>query len=121
MSQQVITHEFGHFIQYNLVKKLINRRCPKLYKELEIAYNSGDATKADEIKKLQTQMAYSINNQIALLSKKIYGTMNFDDISEYGKTNQAETFAELYTNAMLSSKPNNMAKALKLYIKENIK
>jgi hypothetical protein len=121
LSRQVTTHEFGHFVNYNLIKKLIDRRCPKKYKELEIAYNNGDISKITEITNLQMRMAYSINNQIALISKKIYGTMRLEDISEYGKTSQMETFAELYTNAMLSSKPNDMSKALKKYIKEKLK
>ena len=45
--------------------------------------------------------------------------MNLDDVGEYGKKNQAEWFAEVYANMSLSSKPTNMAKAMKSYLKEN--
>ncbi len=115
----VATHEYGHFIQYNLIKKAIDRRHKKEYAELLNNYrNNSSNENYQAIRKLFDKIAFRINNKIALLSKEKYGTMNLDDVGDYGKKNQAEWFAEVYANMSLSSEPTNMAKAMKIYLKD---
>ena len=122
LAKQVATHEFGHFIQYNAIKKIIDRRYGNQYKKLLNDFeNKPSAENRQNVENLYIKIAHQINNKIALISKKKYGTMNIKDVSDYGKQNQAEYFAELFANATLSSNPTNMAKALKLYLRGNKK
>ena len=70
-SQQVTAHEFGHFVQYNAIKKLIDRRCKEKYSKLIQEYRDTKSSDiANQIKEIHKKMGYSINNQIALISKK---------------------------------------------------
>ena len=119
--KQTATHEFGHFIQFNMIKKMIDRRHKTEYNDLINKYvkNPTDENKK-VLNKLYEDLAWRINNKIALISKKKYDTMDID-ISEYGQRNSAEWFAEVYTNMSLSTKPTDMAKAMKSYLKENSK
>ena len=118
LAKQTATHEFGHFIQYNAIKKVIDRRYKNKYQNLLNEYSQNRSKENFyNIEKLYVKIAHQINNKIALISKKKYGTMNIEDISQYGQKNQAEMFAELYANMSLSSKPADMAKALKLYLR----
>lgn len=118
LSKQVATHEFGHFIQYNAIKKIINRRYNNQYEKLLNEFRTKHTAESmQNLENLYVKIAHQINNKIALISKKKYGTMNIEDVSEYGMQNQAEYFAELFANATLSSTPTNMAKALKLYLR----
>jgi len=118
----VATHEYGHFIQYNLIKKIIDRRHKTEYTELLNNYKQHSVKKNfKSVQNLFDKIAYQINNKIALISKEKYGTMNVDDVGKYGKTNQAEWFAEVYANMALSSKPTDMAKAMKIYLRDDKK
>ena len=117
-SKYVTTHEFGHFMQYNAIKKVIDRHYKKEYTKLIDLYNKDKSfLNAEQVRNLYNNIARNINIKITEIAKKQFGSSEISDISKYGTKNDAETFAELYSNAMLSSQPNNTAKALKLYLK----
>lgn len=121
-SKYVTTHEFGHFMQYNAIKKVIDRHYKKEYTNLiDLCKNDKSHTYAEQVRNMYDNIGRNINIKITEIAKKQFGSSDISDISIYGTKNDAETFAELYSNAMLSSHPNNTAKALKLYIKGRIK
>ena len=106
-------------VQYNAVKKLIDRHYKSDYNKLIDLYkknpNQQNFTALDDF---YIKLAYNINNTIINICKKEYGKFDSSEISRYGQTNQAEFFAEVYANVMLSSNPTNIAKAMKKYLKE---
>ena len=90
----VITHEYGHIIHNYWMKKT--------GKDI-----------VDEVQKLIHAQAKADN-------------ISYDDvvgryISRYGRTNEREAFAELFTHGMLHNDPNPLALRLKEWIKKEVK
>lgn len=63
--------------------------------------------------------AVKIKNEILNIQKERFGLRN-DQISEYGKVNAREFFAESFANLVNSKNPTTIAKATEIYIKENL-
>ena len=90
----VITHEYGHIIHNYWMKKT--------GKDI-----------VDEVQKLMHAQAKADN-------------ISYDDVvnkyvSRYGRKNERETFAELFTHVMLHNEPNPLALRLKEWLKKEVK
>lgn len=122
ISSYTISHEFGHFIQ-NILFKKIKEKNPEEWlkiKERALTKNTNSAilkilkswynTKATSMRKEIINIAKKMDNDI---SSKTYGKY----ISDYGKTSPQEFFAECFAN-LESGNPNILGKAIKIYLEE---
>lgn len=116
--RQITTHEYGHFVQNNVLYKYIKRHYKKEYAELVKCYESEKTNQnAQNLLAFRDKLCDNMNNKICDIARKKFGTVDENvDISRYGKEKKVEYFAELYTNMRLSSNPTKLAKALKLYL-----
>lgn len=90
----VLTHEYGHIIHNQWMK------------------STG--------KRIEQEVQNMIKAQ-AMVDGVTYENIVERYISRYGRKNERETFAELFTHAMLCSEPNPLALRLKEWIKKEVK
>jgi len=109
ISKYALTHEFGHVVETYLLK-MYNKKNYAEYKEvLKDIY---------KWKKYKKKVYDSIQDDIIDIAIKNNSSFNLDEqLSLYGKTSSAEFFAECFANAY-SGKPNELGKAIKIYLKE---
>lgn len=102
-----LSHEYGHFIEKLIIEKKL-RNDENLFDK--------DINERSREYKMQ---AVKIKNEILNIQKERFGLTN-DQISEYGKVNSREFFAESFANLVNSKNPTTIAKATEIYIKENL-
>jgi len=97
--ESIIVHELGHALQYALYSKT---------RQMLPANDSEDDDTA--------KFAEGNKTEILQIAKDKYDTSN-SHISNYGKTNAEEWFAELFAHAFLSDAPNNLGLAMQDFLK----
>ena len=118
-----ITHEFGHYVQRVLMEK---DRQTKDGKEryINLKDNIKKCNNQSEVNKLireySEEFATKCFKGIQRIHRKNFGKECSSDISRYGKENNRETFAELFANLNNSKEPNNLAKAMGIYLEKNM-
>ena len=117
-SQYLITHEFGHAVQCMLFEQY-NIENPKELKKVKARIKK---LKTDEsIKKVSREytdkIASSIREEIIEIALKNNDSFDLiNNLSNYGKINAYEFFAEAFANANCG-KPNELGKAMQEYLK----
>jgi hypothetical protein len=107
-----MTHEYGHILEYKLVKKRIDYSQIKLDKNDIYTYNK----QLKDYEKLEKQYSNDIKDEIINIAKN--NNPNFDlskNLSGYGHTNAHEFFAEVFTNSQCGQ-PNELGKAMELWL-----
>lgn len=112
-----VTHEYGHIFHNSLIQKEFIKNGWDIKNPLKFE-NSTD----DDIYKwyndIKGKVLINVRNKILDIAKKNNPFFDLDDnISIYGKTNDAEFFAETFANSQLS-KPNELGKAMNQWLKE---
>lgn len=102
-----IAHEYGHFIEKLIIDKKINEEKSQkdmTHFDFDLAFS---------------YHAIKIKREILKIQKEKF---NSDEqfISEYGRKNSREFFAEAFSNLVTSKNPTTIAKATEIYIKENL-
>ena len=101
----IVTHEMGHAVENGIVAKIVKERNINMQVGLLRSINNLQA----EIK----------NEVLKIYQKDFAKDIQFDKIflSRYSRTNDAEWFAETFTNLQLSDKPEPIALALQKYLR----
>ena len=116
---QTVTHEFGHYVQKVLMQKDLNTkqgriRYDKYIDELSKATNIKERQLI--VKKYSEEYATKFFKSIQRIHRKHFGKENINNLSEYGKTNNREAFAELFTNLNCSKEPSTLGKATEIFL-----
>lgn len=116
----IVTHEYGHILQNILVESAMKNAGWTAKSPNAFADYTKRTQKAvfkwyfDVDKKVRKQHF----NEIVTIAKKRTPKFNLkDNLSEYGYTNYAEFFAEVFANSQLS-KPNELGDAMNIWLKE---
>lgn len=104
---KVIAHEYGHFIQKLIIDKRISEN-PKT-----------DDMNLVQLINYASFEAAACKREILKIQKEKFGTSE-NVISEYGKENSREFFAEVFANLVTSKNPTTLAKSLDIFLKENL-
>lgn len=117
-----ISHEFGHFIQ-NILFKKIKEKNPGEWEEIKkkaLSKTTNSAT-LRIIRGWYNNQAKMMKKDIVLMANKLDNNVNLKNykeyISEYGETDPHEFFAECFANLECGN-PNILGKAIENYLKE---
>lgn len=123
---QTTTHEFGHYMMRTLMARDEQTKKGKAVKD-ELRSEINKSSDINQKRKLvfdyYQSYAHKYYKSISRIARKKFGTTAEDcakQISEYGKTNYIETFAELFASLNCNKKPPSMAKALDLFLKKQM-
>lgn len=114
-SVNTITHEYGHAIE----AKVVSKRLRKQYTEMGFNYDTDSVEILKDFsgfKRSYKRHESDIRNEILDIAKS--NNPNFDlkkNLSEYGYTNSAEFFAEVFANSQCGQ-PNELGKAMELWL-----
>lgn len=118
LSVATVTHEYGHILQNVLIRKEMESlgwTASNQYKFLDLKKKSPIA-----MNKWYTDVTSTVRrqhlNEIVGIAKE--SNPEFDlmsSLSAYGKTNEAEFFAEVFMNSQLS-KPNELGQAMNIWL-----
>lgn len=118
-----ITHEFGHYVQRLLLhehQKTVNGKEEYNNYLTKLVKCRTQTEKENLANKYAEEFATKCFKDIQRIHRKEFGKESKKDISEYGQTNNRETFAELFTNLNNSKEPNSLAKAMGIYLDKNM-
>lgn len=123
---QTITHEYGHFVQKVLMQRELTNREGKMKYEAFLTDLAKAKSKADRQKRVQEyaeSYATKYFKSIQRIHRKYFGKEGVDMISNYGKTNNREAFAELFAGLNCCKKPSSICKATEIFLskKMNVK
>lgn len=119
VTKYTVTHEYGHIIQNLLIKQRYikegwDETNPKAF------YDSTKTTKKGRLawyNKLREEVENEHYEEIIAIAKENNKDFNLlDNISDYGKSNKAEFFAEVFANSQCG-KPNELGKAMQIWLK----
>lgn len=111
-----LTHEYGHMLQSTIATR---RTDWKALEEKRVKLNTFDAEKIRNIyKKEEKKQAKAMYEEITAIAKK--NNPNFslkDNLSEYGRTNYNEFFAESFANSRCGA-PNELGIAMEEWLEK---
>lgn len=119
ITKYTVTHEYGHIIQNILIKQRYiengwDETNPRAF------YDGTKTTKKERFawyKKLSEEVENEHYEEIIAIAKENNKDFNLlDNISDYGKSNKAEFFAEVFANSQCG-KPNELGKAMQIWLK----
>lgn len=114
-----LTHEFGHFIENKIIDDYNKQHLAEFLNMKTRALNAKSNSQSRAIlRKWQKSIADNVAQEIYEIAEKSNANIKINDLlSEYGKTNSFEFFAECFAN-LECGKPNELAKALGEYLKK---
>lgn len=122
VASYTISHEFGHFIQNILFKKIKEKNPDEWEKIREKAFSkSTNSAVLKVIRSWYNNQAKIMKKDIILMANKLDSNINLKNykeyISEYGESSPEEFFAECFANLECGN-PNILGKAIENYLKE---
>ena len=112
-----VTHEYGHILENKIINGMVDMD------EFERTFNeklhskNGAKKSFDFAKKVETQHGKTIWQEIVQIAKNKNNDFRVSDhISDYGKTNYFEAFAETFANSQLG-KPNELGDAMNEWLR----
>lgn len=107
-----VTHEYGHMLQNTIIKKAMEEYgLDKLKSEINIKAKTAKAM-FKPYKKIQDSVGKKCFSEIVEIAKEKNPRFSLsDNISNYGKSNYFEFFAEVFANSQLGA-PNELGKAM---------
>lgn len=114
-----LTHEYGHMIQNNLVAQAMRKAGwdeNNYFAFMDRKAKSARAKFKWYIEKRKEVQDMCYNEIIAIAKEKNPLFVIEDNISDYGKTNNSEFFAEVFANSQLG-KPNELGYAMNEWLK----
>lgn len=114
-----ITHEFGHFVENMFINDYNKQHLAEFLNMKARALNAKTLSQSKKIlRKWNENVADDIAQSIYEIAKNNNSNIIINDmLSEYGKTNSFEFFAECFAN-LECGKPNELGKALGEYLKK---
>lgn len=118
-STYTITHEFGHFIESMFIDEYNKQHLAEFLNMKSKALNAKTIAQSKKvISKWEANIADQISQDIYDIALKNNPNIKINEIlSEYGKKNSFEFFAECFAN-LECGKPNELGLALKEYLKK---
>ena len=114
-----VTHEYGHIFENMAIRSRVNMdEFDKAYKA-KIFEKNGAKKAMDFLKKEEKKQAKTIWEEITKIAKEENPDFLVSkNISEYGKTNFFEAFAETFANSQCGA-PNELGKAMNIWLERN--
>lgn len=118
-STYTITHEFGHLVENKLIDDYNKEHLAEFLNMKNRVLNAKSLTQSRNIlNKWRTSIADNIAQEIYDIALKSDTSLDLSStLSEYGKQNSFEFFAESFAN-LECGKPNQLGKALGEYLKK---
>lgn len=114
-----VTHEYGHMLENTIIKKAMEEYgLDKLEKSVDYTKKTPKAV-FKQYYKIKSETERTCCAEILDIAKA--ANVNFklsDNLSQYGKTNYAEFFAEVFANSQLGA-PNELGKAMTIWLERN--
>ncbi len=110
LSVSVITHEYGHILENELIRQMIE---PEIMEKALNLRANGKYSDANKIFKSEnSKHARTIYNEIVDIARKEDENFKLrENLSKYGCTNTFEAFAEMFMNSQCGA-PNILGKAM---------
>lgn len=114
-----VTHEYGHIFENKVIRSRVDMDVfEKAYKAKMLEKN-GAKKAMDFLKKEEAKQAKTIWQEITQIAKEENPDFLVSkNISEYGKTNYFEAFAETFANSQCGA-PNELGKAMNIWLERN--
>lgn len=112
-----LAHEYGHFLEKLLFDKKVKN--DKQFQENLVPKSLDMAKHINQYVNYEKIFAKQVKYDILKIQKKHFNDSN-DFISKYGNYDAFEFFAETFANLVNSKNPTNLAKAMEIYLKENL-
>lgn len=115
-----VTHEYGHIIQNSLIRQAYEDKGWTENNRVQFV-DFTKSTKKGQFKwynDIENKVKNQCTKEIIDIAKK--NNPNFklsDNLSKYGKTNNAEFFAEVFANSQLGE-PNELGNAMNIWLKK---
>lgn len=118
-STYTITHEFGHFIESMFIDEYNQQHLAEFLNMKSRVLNAKTTTQSKKIlKKWEANISDQISQDIYEIALKNNPNVKINEIlSDYGKENSFEFFAECFAN-LECGKPNELGLALKEFLKK---
>lgn len=116
-SVYAITHEFGHFIEIIFIEEYNKQHLAEFFNMKSRALNAKTINQSKDIlRKWQENITNEISQEIFDIALNDNPNIKVNELlSEYGKTDSFEFFAECFAN-LECGKPNELGKALSKYL-----
>ena len=114
-----VTHEYGHIFENKVIRGRVDMDVFEQAYKAKMLEKNGAKKAMDFLKKEEAKQAKTIWQEITQIAKE--GNPDFlvsKNISEYGKTNYFEAFAETFANSQCGS-PNELGKAMNIWLERN--
>ncbi len=118
-STYTITHEFGHLIESSFIDEYNKNHLAEFHNMRTKALNAKTTTQSKNIiKNWESKITDNIAQEIYEIAKSNNSSFDLNkNLSQYGKENSFEFFAECFANAECG-KPNELGKAMQQYLKK---
>ena len=118
LSVYSITHEFGHFIENKFIDEYNKEHMAEFMNMKTRALNAKTISQSKKIfKDWEKKISNEVADQIYDIAKSKNKDFKFkENLSEYGKINSMELFAETFAN-MECGKPNELGEAMREFLK----
>ena len=114
-----VTHEYGHIFENKVINSRVDMDVFEQAYRAKMLEKNGAKKAKDFLKKEETKQAKTIWQEITQIAKE--ENQDFlvsKNISEYGKTNYFEAFAETFANSQCGA-PNALGKAMNMWLERN--
>ncbi len=114
-----VTHEYGHIFENKVIRSMVDMDVFEQAYKAKMLEKNGAKKAMDFLKKEEAKQAKTIWQEITQIAKEENPDFLVSkNISEYGKTNYFEAFAETFANSQCGS-PNELGKAMNIWLERN--
>ena len=114
-----VTHEYGHIFENKVIRSRVDMDVFEKAYNAKMLDKNGAKKAMDFLKKEEAKQAKTIWQEITQIAKEENPDFLVSkNISEYGKTNYFEAFAETFANSQCGS-PNELGKAMNIWLERN--
>lgn len=121
-----ITHEYGHYIQRVLMERDIAKhnedkaRKQKLLSDIDLSKSASKTQRL--IQEYSEEYATKYIKSVQRICRKNFGRdYEKDTLSKYSEASNREYFAEMFCNAETNINPDDIGKAMKIYLNKKLK
>ena len=114
-----VTHEYGHIFENKVIRGRVDMDVFEQAYKAKMLEKNGAKKARDFLKEEEKKQAKTIWQEITKIAKEENPDFLVSkNISEYGKTNYFEAFAETFANSQCGS-PNELGKAMNIWLERN--
>ena len=114
-----VTHEYGHIFENKVIRGRVDMDVFEQAYKAKMLEKNGAKKAMDFLKKEEAKQAKTIWQEITQIAKdENPDFLVSKNISEYGKTNYFEAFAETFANSQCGS-PNELGRAMNIWLERN--